>query len=152
MNWISLILQFLSLRKSMQESRAMIEALQNALERAKRFLMGFLGIFFAAVLLFSGFLVAVIELGLQIDRDGHLSYSGLMVSATILFALGLILALLSLLLARSHRGAVEPEPRQESREDKIRELVEEFLVVFLTQLATRKDQGKGGEQGPGKSD
>jgi hypothetical protein len=135
-----MILQVLSLRKSMHESHALIEAAHAMAERAKRFLISFLGVFFAAIFLFSGFLVAVIELGLQIDRDGHISFSGLMISATILFAFGFVLTLFSLLLAVAHPPPPKkPVEREPSREDKIKELIEEFLVVFLTQLATKRN-------------
>ncbi|MGZ3704827.1 MAG: hypothetical protein ACXWP1_02360, partial [Bdellovibrionota bacterium] len=93
MNWISLLLQLLTLRKSIYESRSMMDHARDFAERGKRTLAAFLAAMLAALFFFSGLLVAVIELGLEIDRGNGLQYSGLMVSATILIGIGMLLLL-----------------------------------------------------------
>ncbi|MGZ3652408.1 MAG: hypothetical protein ACXVCI_08185 [Bdellovibrionota bacterium] len=132
MNWISLLLQLLTLRKSIYESRSMMDHARDFAERGKRTLAAFLAAMLAALFFFSGLLVAVIELGLEIDRGNGLQYSGLMVSATILIGIGMLLLLVGYFLGRQasapHRE--EPSPRAE----RVKDILEEFLVSFLSQL------------------
>jgi len=142
MNWIALILQMFSFRKSLHDSQALIEAAHNMAERGKRYLASFLILTVAMLFLFSGFLLAIINLGLQLDRDGVVSFSGLMISSTILIGLGLLSAMASMMLGRPcNPSRPKPVDQESPRENKIKDLLEEFLVTFLTRLMEKKAHG-----------
>lgn len=146
MNWISLILQLLALRRGMHESASMAETAKLYAERGKRAVAAALVGAVAALFFFSGILVAVLEAGLQIDRGGGLAYSGLMVSATILAGLGLLLVGAAWLIG--HREPAPPPPPPPSpRGERIKDLLEDFLAGFLQNLAQQRTKAK--EEGPG---
>lgn len=138
MNWISLLLQLLALRKTAHHSSAMLDAAKNMAERGKRTFVSVMVLVMSGLFFFSALLVAVIDLGLQIDRDGALSYSGLMISATILLVIGLLLVVVSMLVNRASAPPPPPPPRSSEREEKIKELLENFLIGFLTKMTAKK--------------
>lgn len=141
MNWISLLIQIFALRKTANESHALIDAAKAMAERGKRTFVSFLVLALSALFFFSALLVAIIDLGLQIDKNGFLSYSGLMISATILSVIGLLLVMLSLLVARMEPVTVERvQPRSSAREDRIKDLLEGFLVSFLNRLGSKGNE------------
>lgn len=141
MTWISLLLQLLTLRRSMNEGQALLASAKSIAEASRRALVAALVLAVAALFFFSGLLVAVVELGLQIDRAGALSYSGLMVSATILNGVGLLLVFASWLLGRE--PTPPPAPPPSAGENRVKDLLEEFAVGFLTELiAKRKPEGE----------
>jgi hypothetical protein len=136
MKWLSLILQLALFRKNWLESRSMMEAGQAVAEKSKRVAIISAGMMFALLFFVAAILVAVIELGLQIDRGAGLHYSGLMISATIFFALGLALAATGLLLGKRAPAKAAPPP------DRLGDLVEECISVFLAQLGARSSREK----------
>jgi hypothetical protein len=129
MKWITLLLQLFSLRKNFLDSQAMVEGAQVMARRGKRYAISFAALFLAGLFLFSGFLLAVIELGLQIDR-GQMSYSGLMISSTLLLAISAFFAIVSFGLSRSPPPPPPPPPSP------VKELLEEFLLSFLSRMKT----------------
>lgn len=142
MNWISLLLQLMTLRKGIHESRSMVDAAREYAERGKRTLTAFLFGFLAALFFFAGLCVAVIDLGLQIDRDAGVHYSGLMVSATIFVFIGLLHLLVAWLLARTNvapAAAAHRDP-ENPRAERVKDVLEEFLVRFISQLGKRSDR------------
>jgi hypothetical protein len=142
MNWISLIFQMVALRKSLSESHTLVESAKNMAEKGKRAVAAMLVIAFGGLFLFSGLLVAVIDLGLQIDKHEGFSLSGLQISGLILDGFGLSLVAASLLISRMGQTAAEPPRGKASpREERIKDILEEFLVSFLSRLV-----GKGSER------
>jgi hypothetical protein len=147
MSWLSLLLQLLALRKGLHESRSMAETARYYAEKGKRTLAAFLAAAIAALFFFAALLVAVIELGLQIDRGSSLYYSGLMGSATILAGFGLLLAGVAYGLGRSVPAASPVPSAGSPRAERIKDLLEEFLVSFLSQLAKPREP-RGRDPGP----
>jgi hypothetical protein len=141
MGWLSLVLQLLSLRKSMQESQSMIEHARHFAERGKRTLLSIVAYALAGLFFFSGLLVAVIDMGLKLEKSGQVAYSGLMISATVLVAIGLLSVGGGILLGRS-KAPEEPVHEPSARADRIKDLLEDFLVGFLTNLSLPKAEGK----------
>jgi hypothetical protein len=146
MNWISLVLQLITLRRSFEEAHSVTETARHYAERGKRALVSVLVMSIAALFWFSALLIAVIELGLQIDRGNGIFYSGLMVSATILVVLGLILMGMAYLVGRGESAPPPPPPSASPRAERIKDLLEDFLASFLRQLA--KSGEKKSEQKP----
>ena len=143
MNWITLLLQLFALRKTAQESSNLVNAAKNIAERGKRTAISFSVLGLAFLLFYSALMVAVIDIGLQLDRAGSVSYSGLMISATILFVLGLVLLATGLFVGRvAHAPAERAPPRTGEREDRIKDLLETFLVNFLSRMVSKGNPGE----------
>lgn len=141
MNWISLAIQFLSARRAMLESHAVIEAAQAMAERAKRYAVSTVGILVALFLYVCALVVGVIEIGLQIEAQAFPHFSGLFVSALIFFVIGSILVLISLLFSLSVARVdppKKPEPQLGPRAEQVKDLLEEFIVVFLSDFLKNK--------------
>jgi hypothetical protein len=138
------------LRKSLYEGQAIVESARNVAEKGKRAVVSFFFLSLAALFFFSGLIVAVLEVGLQIEGGMGMRYSGLMVSSTILFGLGLLLCAVGWILSRASSPPAAPQRQASSREERIKDLLEEFLVSFLSRLAKGSGETKKGE-GPGPS-
>lgn len=135
MNWVSLILQLFTLRRSLAESHSMVESAKQFAERGKRTVTAMLITAVAALFFFASLLVAVLEIGFQIDRGEGIYYSGLMVSATILFAICAALLLAAYLVGRGVPAPTLPPPESMNpRTERIKDLLEEFLASFLRSL------------------
>jgi hypothetical protein len=140
MSWISLLLQLLTLRKGISESRSMVDAAREYAVRGKRTVTAFLFAFLAALFFFAGLCVAVIEVGLQIDIGTGVRFSGLMVSASIFVGIGLVNVAVAWGLSRT--AATTPAPLRDSenpRAERVKDALEEFLVRFVSQLGKPKD-------------
>jgi hypothetical protein len=133
MNWISLLLQVMTLRRSLNESRSMVDSARDFADRGKRTVTSVLLMLLGALFLFSSLLIAVIELGLEIDR-GAISYSGLMVSATILLVIAGFFVLAGWLVGRVPPAPAAPPPSS-PRAERLKDVLEEFLVGFVTNLS-----------------
>ncbi len=141
MNWISLILQIVTLRKSQQELHSLIESSKNMAERGKRAVVSMLVLAVAALFFFSGLLISVIDFGLQLDKGGSVSFSGLQVSGTILGGIGFLLLAVGLLLGRMSPAPVESIRKSSTqREDRIKDILEEFLAAFLTRMMAKGEE------------
>jgi hypothetical protein len=141
MGWISLFLQLLSFRRSFQESSSVVEALHGAAEKAKRFSIALVGFLFGALFLLSSFFLAVIELGLQIDRGIFPAFSGLMISASILGFVGIVLVLFAAFYLSQETVTKEP-PKPPRSEDRVKQALEEFAIVFIQRLSRGLDPEK----------
>lgn len=135
MSWISLLLQLLTLRRSFHESRSMVDAAREYAERGKRALASVLLMLLAALFLFSALLIAVVELGLEIDRGAGIQYSGLMISSTILCVISFGFLLAGWLVGRSPPAPPPPPPPPNPRAERLKDVLEEFLVGFISQLS-----------------
>lgn len=142
MHWLTLLLQLINLRKSFHQTNAAIETAKQVAEKGKRAFLFAMALAMSTLFFFSGLLVAVIELGLQLERkDVH--FSGLMISSSVLVAIGLLILGIGAWLSRAAAKPAEPLPPPRSPgEDRIKELLEVFLVSFLSKIAApgqRKD-------------
>ena len=144
MNWISLLLQLLTLRRSLNESRSMVDTAREHLDRGKRTLTSVLLMMLGSLFLFSSLLIAVIELGLEIDRGQGIQYSGLMISATILFVIAGSFVLAGWLVGRS-QPAPPPPPPSSPRAERLKDVLEEFLVGFVSNLSKPSNERPRGE-------
>jgi hypothetical protein len=138
MNWVSLLLQLLALRRGVHESHSMLETARLYAEKGKRAAAALVVALLAALFFFASLVVAVLEIGLQIDRHNGLAYSGLMVSATIFAGLGLALLLGAWLVGQP--ASPPPPPPPNPRAERIKDLLEEFLVNFLQGLSKPKGE------------
>ena len=143
MQWISLLLQFVNLRRNLDESKAIIEAAQAMAAKGKRYLVSLVGILFALFFLLAGFMLAIIELGMQWEASTFFHFSGLLISSTVFLGIGLIFFTISSFIALTFEAPLPPPTKIAPPEDRVKVLLEEFLLTFLTQLSTpEKERGK----------
>lgn len=136
MKWIPLLLQLVLFRKNWLESQTMVETAQAMAEKSKRVAILLVGLFFSSIFLIAGIVVAVLELGTQIDRGNGIHYSGIMISATILLFLGLAIVAFAVF-----SGPKVPERAERAPSgDRLKDLAEECISVFLTQLRKPSDR------------
>ena len=142
MKWITLLLQLVSFRSSLVESRAMIENAKAAAEKGKRAAM-FSGVFLLALIYFLvGSILLVIELGLQIDRGEFFRFSGLLGSSLVLLLISGLIVGVGALLFGGNKATLPPPPRETNE---VKAALEGLAISFLSQMANKlKDGGRKG--------
>lgn len=141
MKWVTLLLQLISYRSSLLESRALLDNARAAAEKGKRAALFSAFFLLALVYFLVGSILAVVELGLQVDRGGGFYWSGLLCSSLALIAIAAAIVGAGALASRSGKPAPHPEPPR--REGDIKALFEDFVATFLVQLASKlKDKPK----------
>lgn len=138
---ISFLLQLLLLRKNIQQQQAMAFA-QSKVHKAKGYAFAGVGSFFAIFFLVVAIVVAIIDLGLQLDRNGDVHFSGLMISSVIFVGLSVILFALGWIPLFAGSKPEEP-PAQTAATDPWLALAEEFLTEVLKQLNGEKKSDPG---------
>ena len=135
--WISIIMQLYLWQKSLSKSNEIIDFAQRSLDHAKGYALAGIGLFASAFFLVAGLVTAIVQIGLQLERDGHLSFGGLMISSAIFFAISLFFALVSfipLLMAKKTTTTPKTEP-QAFQLESLYPLVEEFLKQLIHNLS-----------------
>lgn len=141
MKWIALLLQLISYRSSLLESRALLDNARAAAEKGKRAALFSAFFLLALVYFLVGSILSIVELGLQMDRGQGFYWSGLLISSLALIALAALIVAIGALASSSGKSAPPPEPPR--REGDIKALLEDFMLTFLTQLAGKlKDKPK----------
>jgi hypothetical protein len=141
MKWIALLLQLVSYRSSLLESRALLDNARAAAEKGKRAALFSAFFLLALVYFLVGSILAVVELGLQVDRGNGFYWSGLLCASLALILLAALIVAIGALASSSGKAAPPPEPPR--REGDLKALLEDFMVTFLTQLAGKlKDKPK----------
>lgn len=142
MNALILLAQAFFDHQARTHAEQLKEAGIRAAETGRRMAMA--GVFFAlaGVFIFAAILVAVIELGLQIDRDSGLGYSGLMVSATLFFVIGIFASLIGWLVGHAPKAEpTAPPAPPPSSAGELRPLLEAVAVSLLKEfLESRKEK------------
>lgn len=135
---LGLLLQaFFDYQTRLQAER-LREAGLRAAEKGRRMALALVFFSLSGAFFFSSLLMALIDLGLQIDRAEGLHFSGLMISATILLLLGSFSVLAGWLtgreperLERSQPSAASPPPPR----NELREAIEDLAATILRDLA-----------------
>lgn len=147
MKWIALIMQLISYRSSLLESRALLDNARAAAEKGKRAALFSAFFLLALVYFLVGSILAIVELGLQVDRGNGLYWSGLLCASLALIAIAALILGIGALASSAGKSAPPPPPPR--RDSDVRELLEEFLASFLTQLAGKlKDRPYAGKDKP----
>jgi hypothetical protein len=137
MKWITLLVQLLSLRSRFFESSAMMENAMAAAERGKKAAVFSGFILLALVYFLVGSILCVVELGLQFDREGSFSITGLLVASFFfLFLAGIIVGIGALVTSNTH-----VQPPKETHSD-LKVALEEVAVSFLKQLSGKLKEEK----------
>lgn len=141
--WISFILQIVALKKTFTKSTSAIELIERRIEAARSYFLFTIGCVVASLFLLISLVVAVIGAGLQIENNGAISFTGLMISAAIFLAISFFFYFISTLALiiqkqkRLERQRIIEEAR--TKDSGIAPLVEEILKQILTNLEKPKE-------------
>jgi uncharacterized membrane protein required for colicin V production len=125
------------LQKAKKESEAVIEAARRMAAKGKKLTIFAFASLISLFFVLSGIVLWIVDIGLQIDRGMGMHFSGLMISSCILIGLGLLILAFSSLLLKNSKLILEEDVVEEKpvgRSEQIKDVLEEFLIVFFTQL------------------
>lgn len=151
--WISILMQIYIWQRSLSKSNEIIDFAQRKLAYIKGFALAGIGFLASAFFFVTGLVTAIIQVGLQMERDGHVSFSGLMISSVIFFGIALFLALASfipLVLANKEIPA-KPEP-QPFQVESLFPILEEFLRQVVQNLSKPEEKAKKKSKASDESD
>ena len=120
------------------QTRAQTENLKvaglKAAEMGRR--MALAGVFFAlgGAIIFSALLIALIDLGLQIDRENGIGFSGLMISSTILLVMALIAFITGWFVGRDPKDEPTHTSSPPPPQSELRPLLEAVAVSLLKEF------------------
>jgi hypothetical protein len=143
---ISFVFQMILLKKSFSKTAAPFEHLERAAIKARGYFLFTIGCAISLVFLTLSLVVAIISVGLQIEKNGGISFSGLMISAAIFLAVSIFLFMISsiLLVLQKQKmfDRLQSQVIEQATGSTITPLVEEILKQFLKNLTDKKAQKK----------
>lgn len=139
MNILMLLLQAFFDQQARNHADRLRDAGLRAAEKGRRVATAGVFVLLAVGFFFSALLIGLIDLGLQIDRGNGVSYSGLMISTTILVILALVSLFVSWIVSREPSVAAEPPPRRAAPSDDLRQALEEVAVMFIREFKDRHE-------------
>ncbi|MBX3040402.1 MAG: hypothetical protein KF789_06805 [Bdellovibrionaceae bacterium] len=131
MNLVGLLIQAFFDHQARTQAERFREAGLRAAEKGRRFAIAAVFYALSGAFFFSGLLIALIDLGLQIDRGDGVGFSGLMLSTTLLIVIGLLSVLIGWLCGRDPQPVQAPASEPPCSSSELKNLVEELAVVFL---------------------
>lgn len=137
MNPLALLIQAFLNNQVHNQTERLREAGMRAAVTGRRVAIAGAFISLAALFFFCGTLLAIIELGLQVDRGNGISFSGLMLSSTILVFIGLIFLFVSWITSRQqYQAPPPPPPAPESvfHKSELFTLLDQIAVTFLKEF------------------
>ena len=141
--WISFALQIFALKKTFTKSTSAIELVERRIEIARSYFLFTIGCIVASLFLLIALVVAVIGAGLQIENNGAVSFTGLMISATIFLTISVffyVISVVALVIQKQRRLERQRIIEQaRSADSGMASLVEEILKQILTNLAKPKE-------------
>lgn len=147
MTALLLLVQAFFNHQTQVQTQNLREAGLRAAEKGRRFAVAGAFMLTAGVFLFSGLIMALIEMGLQIDRGQGVGYSGLMISATILAGMGLFCIFLGWVLSREAEAATpaHSEPATAARSE-LRESLESIAVLLINEYRESRKTARNERQ------
>lgn len=141
MKWLTLALQFLSLRTSLIESQSIIENARMAAEKGKKAALFSALAFLAVVYFIIGSCVIVIELGSQWDLKGQFNISGMIFAGAFFVFLAVLLLGFGTWVMQREKEEKKSSPKENKKSwsgsGPVKDAFEQFLVT-LFQQATKK--------------
>lgn len=146
LKWILFASQMLALKKSFTKSASAFNYVEHAIERARGYFLFSIGCVLSGLFLFVALIVSVIGIGLQTEQHGSISFSGLMISATIFLGIAGVFFLLSVLLLILQKQKILEKKKVQEEEQKshhpLAPWLEEVLKQILANLAKPKSPPK----------
>lgn len=118
--------------------------LSNFKERGKDYAIAFVTFFLAALFIFAGLVLFIVELGLQIDKGLFFSFSGLMISSSLLIGTSVFFICLSLFVLREPKEKQEQKPNEQPA-DELKKEVYNIALMFLREFKENHSKPKAKE-------
>lgn len=156
MKWLLIASQLFAMKKSFSKTHSAVDYVEENLTKARGYFVFTIGCVVASLFLLISVVVAIISAGLQIEKQGFLSFSGLMISASIFFAIaivGYLISFISLSIQKQkmlERARLKEQLRNEHAP--LNHWVEEILKQILTNVTKSKDDVHGQAETSGKSE
>jgi len=142
--FISFILQMVLLKKSFSKTASPLDYIERAGEKARGYFLFSLGCMIGLFFLLIAMVVAIIAVGLQIEQHGTLSFSGLMISASLFLAISFFIFIVSSILLVIQKQKmlelIRAKEKEQSASSHLMPLVEEILKQILQNLNQPKKQ------------
>lgn len=140
---ISFILQMILLKRSFSKTISPLDYLEKTKEKARGYFLFSIGCLIGMIFLLISAIVAIIAVGLQTEQPAGISFSGLMISASIFLAVSIFIFIISsILLVIQKQKMLErlqaKEREQASMGSQITPLLEEILKQILINLSQDK--------------
>ncbi len=153
---LSFGLQLFALKKTFTKSTSAIEFVERSAETARSYFLFTIGCVVASLFLLISLVVAVIGAGLQIEQSGTISFTGLMLSATLFLVISVFFYMISTvaLIIQKQKRIERQRLAEKARasESGVTPLIEEILKQVLVNLAKPKDQPREAHSSPSKSE
>lgn len=142
MNQLMLLAQAFLNHQSQQQGENLKQAGLRAAEVGRRLALA--GVFFAisGLFIFSAILVAVIEMGRQLEREGSVTFTGLMISATTLIGFAVASAVVGWIIGRDEKAVPQSLPTTTESDSKteLRSLLEAVAVSLLREFMASRER------------
>ena len=140
---MSFALQLFALKKTFTKSNSAIEFVERSVQSARSYFLFTVGCIVASVFLLIALVVSIIGAGLQIEHNGAISFTGLMISAALFLAISVFFYFISMiaLVVQRQRQLERQRAAEHARtsEAGVAPLLEEILKQILKNLAKPKD-------------
>lgn len=147
---MSFVLQLIALKKTFSKSNSAIEFIERSVQTARSYFLFTAGCIVASVFLLIAVIVAIIGAGLQIEHNGGISFTGLMISAALFLAISIFFYFISTIaLVVQRQKQIERQRLAEQArmsEPGVAPLLEEILKQILKNLAKPKDSNSTSPQ------
>lgn len=139
---ISFVLQLILLKKSFSKTASPLDYVERTAEKARGYFLFSIGCLIGLFFLLMAVVVAIIAVGLQIEQHGTLSFSGLMISASLFLAVSIFVFIISSILLVIQKQKMLERIREKEREQashsQVMPLIEEILKHILSNLNQTK--------------
>ncbi len=139
---ITFILQLVLLKKSFVKTASPLDYIERTSEKARGYFLFSIGCLIGLLFLLIAVVVSIIAVGIQIEQHGSISFSGLMISASLFLAISVFVFLVSSVVLVIQKQKMLERIREKEKENasqsQVLPLVEEILKHILTNL----NQGK----------
>jgi len=139
---ISFILQLILLKKSFSKTASPLDYIERTSEKARGYFLFSIGCFIGLFFLLIAVVVAIIAVGLQIEQHGTLSFSGLMISASLFLAISVFVFIISSILLVIQKQKmlerIREKEKEQASQSHLMPLVEEILKQILSNLSQNK--------------
>ncbi len=147
---LSFALQLLALKNTFTKSNSAIEFVERNVQTARSYFLFTVGCIVASVFLLISVIVAIIGAGLQIEHNGGISFTGLMISASLFLAISMFFYFISMiaLSVQKQKQLERQRSAEQSRKSEpgVAPLLEEILKQILKNLAKPKDSNSAAPQ------
>lgn len=139
---ITILLQIFALNKTFSKSTTAIDFFERSVQTARSYFLFTVGCIIASVFLLVALIVAIIGVGLQIEQQGAISFTGLMISATLFLVISIFFFIVSTiaLIVQKQRRLERQKAIEAARaaQSPLGTLFEEILKQILNNLSQPK--------------